>query len=186
MRKNFGVKTWLYPMPVFIVAAYDENGMPNAMNAAWGGIYTDDMVGICLAEDHKTTQNILATKAFTVSMATATTIAACDFLGITSGKTMPDKIERAGLHTTKSQFVNAPIIDELPMTIECQLVSYDNDSNFMVGRIVNLSIDDSVLNVDGKVDLSLLRPITYDACNHHYHVIGEKVGNAFSDGKALK
>lgn len=173
-------------MPVFIVAAYNEQGIPNAMNAAWGGIYTDDMVGICLADNHKTTQNILATRAFTVSMATADTVVPCDFLGISSGKMMPDKVARAGFHTTKSQFVNAPIIDELPMTVECELVSYDNDSNFMVGRIVNLSIDERVLNTDGKVDLSLLRPITYDACNHHYRVIGDKVGNAFSDGKALK
>ena len=186
MRKNFGVKTWLYPMPVFIVAAYDENGVPNAMNAAWGGVYSDDMVGICLADNHKTTQNIRATKAFTVSMATADKLQACDFLGIVSGKAMPDKVARAGLHTTQSQFVNAPIIDELPMTLECELVSYDDDSNFMVGRIVNVSIDDTVLDADGKVDLSLLRPITYDSCNHHYHVIGQKVGNAFSDGKALK
>lgn len=186
MRRNFGVKTWLYPMPVFIVAAYDEQGVPNAMNAAWGGVYTDDMVGICLAENHKTTQNILATRAFTVSMATADTVVPCDFLGISSGKTMPDKVARAGFHTTKSQFVNAPIIDELPMTVECELVSYDVDSNFMVGRIVNLSIDDRVLNADGKVDISLLRPITYDACNHHYRVVGDKVGNAFSDGKVLK
>ena len=92
MRKNFGVKTWLYPMPVFIVAAYDENGLPNAMNAAWGGIYTDNMVGICLAEEHKTTKNILATRAFTVSMGTADRVAECDYVGIVSGNKEPDKL----------------------------------------------------------------------------------------------
>lgn len=96
MRKNFGVKTWLYPMPVFIVAAYDENGNPNAMNAAWGGVYTDDMIGICLSEEHKTTQNILATRAFTVSMATVDKVAECDYVGIVSGNKVPDKFARVG------------------------------------------------------------------------------------------
>lgn len=186
MRKNFGVKTWLYPMPVFIVAAYDNNGKPNAMNAAWGGIYTDNMIGICLSEDHKTTQNILATRAFTVSMATAEQVTACDYVGIVSGNKEPDKFHKAGFHATKSEFVNAPIIDELPMTLECELVSYDTETCFMVGKIVNVSTDEKILNESGKIDLSKLRPITYDPCNHDYIELGAKVGNAFSDGKKLK
>ena len=186
MRKNFGVKTWLYPMPVFIVAAYDNEGNPNAMNAAWGGIYTDNMIGICLSEDHKTTQNILATRAFTVSMATAEQVTACDYVGIVSGNKEPDKFHKAGFHATKSEFVNAPIIDELPMTLECELVSYDTETCFMVGKIVNVSTDEKILNESGKIDLSKLRPITYDPCNHDYLEIGPKVGKAFSDGKSLK
>ena len=186
MRKNFGVKTWLYPMPVFIVAAYDNEGNPNAMNAAWGGIYTDNMIGICLSEDHKTTQNILATRAFTVSMATAEQVTACDYVGIVSGNKEPDKFNKAGFHATKSEFVNAPIIDELPMTLECELVSYDTETCFMVGKIVNVSTDEKILNESGKIDLSKLRPITYDPCNHDYIELGAKVGNAFSDGKKLK
>lgn len=186
MRKNFGVKTWLYPMPVFIVAAYDNNGKPNTMNAAWGGIYTDNMIGICLSEDHKTTQNILATRAFTVSMATAEQVTACDYVGIVSGNKEPDKFHKAGFHATKSEFVNAPIIDELPMTLECELVSYDTETCFMVGKIVNVSTDEKILNESGKIDLSKLRPITYDPCNHDYIELGAKVGNAFSDGKKLK
>lgn len=186
MRKNFGVKTWLYPMPVFIVAAYDNEGNPNAMNAAWGGIYTDNMIGICLSEEHKTTQNILATRAFTVSMATAEQVTACDYVGIVSGNKEPDKFHKAGFHATKSEFVNAPIIDELPMTLECELVSYDTETCFMVGKIVNVSTDEKILNESGKIDLSKLRPITYDPCNHNYIELGAKVGNAFSDGKSLK
>ena len=186
MRKNFGVKTWLYPMPVFIVAAYDNEGNPNAMNAAWGGIYTDNMIGICLSEEHKTTQNILATRAFTVSMATAEQVTACDYVGIVSGNKEPDKFHKAGFHATKSEFVNAPIIDELPMTLECELVSYDTETCFMVGKIVNVSTDEKILNESGKIDLSKLRPITYDPCNHDYIELGAKVGNAFSDGKSLK
>ena len=173
-------------MPVFIVAAYDNEGNPNALNAAWGGIYTDNMIGICLSEDHKTTQNILATRAFTVSMATAEQVTACDYVGIVSGNKEPDKFHKAGFHATKSEFVNAPIIDELPMTLECELVSYDTETCFMVGKIVNVSADEKILNENGKIDLSKLRPITYDPCNHDYLEIGPKVGNAFSDGKSLK
>lgn len=186
MRKNFGTKTWLYPMPVFIVGAYDETGKPNAMNAAWGGIYTDDMVGICLADNHKTTQNILNTKAFTVSMATADHVAACDYLGLVSGNKETDKMNKSGFHIVKSEFVNAPVIEELPMTLECELVSYDPESCHMVGRIVNISADESILNEEGQIDLMRLQPITYDPIRHKYHVIGAEVGNAFSDGKKLK
>lgn len=186
MRKNFGTKSWLYPMPVLIVAAYDENNIPNAMNAAWGGIHTDGMIGICLSEGHKTTQNILKTKAFTVSVATADQLTACDYLGIVSGNKESDKLTKAGLHTTKSQFVNAPIIEELPMTLECELTTYDQESNHLTGRIVNISIDEKILNEEGKIEMSKLQPITYDPCNHNYHIIGEKAGKAFSDGKKLK
>lgn len=186
MRKNFGSKTWLYPMPVFIVAAYDECGVPNAMNAAWGGIFTDNEVGICISEGHKTTKNILATGAFTVSMATASQVVSCDYVGIVSGNKEPDKFTKAGFHATKSEFVNAPIIDELPMTLECEVISYDQESNHLRGRIVNVSADESILNADGKIDVSKLSPITYDPVNHGYLVLGEKVGNAFADDKKLK
>lgn len=186
MRKNFGVKTWLYPMPVFIVAAYDENGEPNAMNAAWGGVYTDDMIGICLSEGHKTTKNILATRAFTVSMATADKVAECDYVGIVSGNKVPDKFTRAGFTTVKSEFVNAPIIAELPMTLECELVSYDEETCHMVGKIVNVSADERILSPDGKIDITLLQPIIYDTINKDYLTIGPKVGDAFADGKKVK
>lgn len=185
MRKDFGSKTWLYPMPVLIVAAYDSEGKPNAMTAAWGGIYTDDKVGICISEGHKTTRNILASKAFSVSMATAKEIVACDYIGITSGNKVPDKLERAGFHTVPSKHVNAPVIEELPMTMECEFVSYDEESNFLVGRIINISADESILT-DERIDIDKLQPISYDPVSHSYRTIGEKVGNAFSDGKQLK
>ncbi|MBR6758388.1 MAG: flavin reductase [Bacteroidaceae bacterium] len=185
MRKDFGTKTWMYPMPVLIVAAYDENGLPNAMNAAWGGINTDDRVGICLADNHKTTHNILSTRAFTVSMATVAQLAACDYVGIVSGNNVPDKIDRAGFTTVPSQHVHAPIIEQLPMTLECRLVSYDAESNYMIGDIINVSADESILT-NGKIDIAKLQPITYDPINHQYRVLGEVVGKAFADGNALK
>ncbi|MBR3884141.1 MAG: flavin reductase family protein [Bacteroidaceae bacterium] len=185
MRKNFGKKSWLYPMPVLIVAAYDEKGVPNAMNAAWGGIFSDDMIGLCLSEGHKTTENIRATGAFTVSMATTDQIVACDFVGIVSGNKEPDKFVKAGFTAEKSEFVNAPIIKELPMTLECELLSYDEESNHLVGRILNVSADERILT-DGKIDVMKLSPITYDPINHRYIELGSVVGNAFSDGNKLK
>lgn len=185
MRKNFGKKSWLYPMPVLIVAAYDEVGIPNAMNAAWGGIFTDETIGVCLSEGHKTTKNIRTTGAFTVSVATADTVTACDYVGLVSGNKEPDKFAKAGFTATKSQFVNAPIINELPMTLECELLSYDEESNHLVGRIINISADEKILT-DGKIDVAKLRPITYDPIGYNYFELGTKVGNAFSEGKKLK
>ncbi len=185
MRKNFGSKSWLYPMPVLIVAAYDEAGVPNAMNAAWGGMFTDEHIGICLSEGHKTTKNILVTKAFTVSMATAEQLVACDYVGIVSGNKEPDKFAKAGFTAERSEFVNAPLIKELPMALECELVSYDEDSNHLVGRIANVCADERILT-DGKIDVMKLRPITYDPINHHYIELGAVIGNAFADGKKLR
>ena len=186
MRKNFGAKPMCYPMPVYIIGTYGADGMPNAMNAAWGGISEETEISICISADHKTTENILSRKAFTVSMATAKYIAACDYVGIVSGNQVPDKFAKAGFHATKSQFVDAPLIDELPMALECELITYDPESCRLVGRIVNVSADESVLGENGKVDVSKLQPITFDPMNNHYLVLGEKVGQAFRDGVALK
>lgn len=186
MRKNFGAKPWTYPQPVFIVGTYDENGNPDAMNAAWGGIDYDDRINLCLSAGHKTVKNLLATKAFTVSMATADTLVACDYVGIESANKTPDKFAKAGFHAVKSEFVNAPIIEELPMTVECELVSYDPESCHLVGRIVNVSADERILDEKGKIDPAKLKPITFDPVNNDYLVIGPKVGNAFKDGLALR
>ena len=186
MRKNFGAKPMVYPMPVFILAAYDENGVPCAMNAAWGGISDSDQITMAISPSHKTTKNVLATNAFTVSMADAAHVVECDYVGVESGNKVPDKFARAGFHATKSEFVNAPLIDELPMALECKLVSYDPETHAMVGKIINVCADESILNEEGKIDPAKLRPITYDPCNHKYIVLGEAVGNAFSDGNKLK
>ena len=186
MRKNFGAKPMCYPMPVYIIGTYGADGTPNAMNAAWGGISEETEISICISADHKTTENILLRKAFTVSMATAKYIAACDYVGIVSGNQEPDKFAKAGFHATKSEFVDAPLIDELPMALECALISYDPESCRLVGRIVNVSADESVLGDNGKVDVSKLQPITFDPMNNHYLVLGEKVGQAFHDGVVLK
>ena len=186
MRKNFGAKTMCYPMPVFIIGTYNADGTPNAMNAAWGGISEEAEISICVDNTHKTAENLMTRKAFTVSMATAKYIAACDYVGIVSGNKEPDKFAKAGFHATASEFVDAPLIDELPMALECEVISYDEETCRLVGRIVNVSADESILGENGKVDVSKLQPITYDPVNHDYLVLGEKVGNAFHDGTALK
>jgi flavin reductase (DIM6/NTAB) family NADH-FMN oxidoreductase RutF len=156
------------------------------MNAAWGGVTEEAQLTVCVDAEHKTAENVLARKAFTVSMGTAKTVTACDYVGIVSGNKEPDKFAKAGFHATKSEFVDAPLIDELPMALECEVISYDEETCRLVGRIVNVSAEESILGENGKVDVAKLRPITYDSMNHHYLVLGEKVGQAFQDGLALK
>ena len=185
MRKNFGAKTYLYPLPVLIVAAYDENGTPNAMNAAWGGISDDNQVALCLSAGHKTTKNILAKGAFTVSMADAAHVVECDYLGVVSGNKEPNKLAKAGLHAVKSEFVDAPVIEELPMTLECKLIKVTQEG-LILGEIVNVSADESILDNSGKIDPAKLRPITFDPVNNKYIQLGEVVGNAFRDGLKIK
>ena len=186
MRKNFGAKPWTYPQPVFILAAYGEDGIPNAMNAAWGGISDDRELSLCISAGHRTTAGLLAHGAFTVSMATAGQVTACDYVGIESGNRVSNKLEKAGWHTTRSEFVDAPLIDELPMAVECRLVHYDPESCRLVGEIVNVSADTSVLDEGGKIDPGKLQPITFDPIHNAYYTLGEKVGAAFQDGLKLK
>ena len=185
MRKNFGAKTWLYPMPVLIVGTYDENGTPNAMNAAWGGVYDTNQVMLCLSDDHKTTANIKTAGAFTVSFATVNTVIPCDYVGIVSANDEPNKFAKAGFHDTPSEHVNAPIIDELPMAVECKLIKF-NEDGICIGEIVGISADESILDDKGNIDVHLLDPIIYDGVTHDYRRFGDKVGRAFSDGKKIK
>ena len=185
MRKNFGSKPVCYPQPVFILGTYDENGVADAMNAAWGGISEENEVSVCISENHKTTENILAKKAFTVSMGTVDQTVACDYVGIESGTKVPDKVARAGWTVTRSEFVDAPLFDQLPMAMECELISYTPETCRLVGKIVNVSADESVLNDQGKVDPKKLRPIVFDGMNHVYYEFGEIAGEAFGAGKKL-
>ena len=183
MRKNFGAKPYLFPQPVMIIGTYDGNGRANAMNAAWGGIVGQDEIIIDLGS-HKTTDNILLNKAFTVSVADVEHMTACDYVGVVSANKEERKMEKAGFTTTESSFVHAPVINELPLTLECELVDVIGGSKFL-GRIVNVSIDESVLGDDGELSLEKFSPITYDTVHYGYYRLGEKVGNAFKDGKSL-
>lgn len=186
MRKNLEKKAYVYPLPVLIIGTYDENGTPNAMNAAWGTVCDTDKVSICISASHKTAKNFLKTKAFTVAMADAKNVVPADYVGIVSGNEIKDKIAKCGLTAVKSEFVNAPIFSELPLCLECKLVSYNLDSEICIGEIVNVSADETILTENGKVDLTKFNPICYDCDTHGYYKLGEKVGNAFSDGLKLK
>lgn len=185
MRKDLGVKPCIYPEPVLILAAYGSDGVPCAMNAAWGGIHEENELFICLDPDHKTTKNILLRKEFTVSIGTEDYVAACDYVGIVSGNDVPDKVAKAGFTISKSDKVDAPIINELPMAIECRLKSYDSTRCEMIAEIVNISADESILNEKGSIDPKKLRPIIYDGLNKVYYGYGEPVGKAFGEGKKL-
>lgn len=186
MRKDFGAKAMCYPMPVYIIATWGADGTPNAMNAAWGGISDDTQISICISADHKTTENILSRKAFTVSMGTVQQLVACDYVGIVSGTKEPDKFAKAGFHAVASRYVDAPLIEELPMALECRLVSYDAETCRLVGEIVNVCADETVLDEAGRVDVQRLCPITYDPATHRYLTLGAPAGQAFHDGLSLK
>ena len=185
MRRSFGPQPYLFPMPVLIIGTYNEDGVPNAMNAAWGTIADMDRVAIFLA-DHKTTQNIFARKDFTVSLATADQVVPADYVGIVSANDEPNKFAKTGWTAEKSAHVDAPLFAELPVALECRMVSYDEESELLIGQIVNVCADESVLREDGSVDMAKLRPIAYDPMNHDYLLVTEKVGKAFEDGVELK
>ena len=185
MRTNFGAKPWFYPLPVLIVGSYNPDGTADAMNAAWGGLYDADKVVLCLSAGHKTTANIKKRGAFTVSFADKANLVASDYVGIVSANTEPKKMEKSGFHTTKSQFVDAPLIDELPVALECRFLKITEDGN-IIGQIVNVSADESVLDAEGSLDFAKFRPISFEPAHNAYHVLGEKVGRAFHDGAALK
>lgn len=186
MRKSLQPKPYLYPLPVLIIGTYDENGLPNAMNAAWGTVCDMNQVAIFLSATHKTTKNILLKQAFTVSMADVKNVVEADYVGVVSGNTNPDKLEKINWTILKSEVVDAPIFNELPLTLECKLVSYNEETECVVGEIINVSVDEDILDENNKIDLGKFKPISYDTSNHAYVTLGEKVGNAFKDGLKLK
>ena len=185
MRKNFGSQHWLFPQPVLMIATYNEDGTPDIMNAAWGGISDSDEISISISSSHKTAENLLKRGAFTVSFATAAQVTACDYVGLVSGNKVPDKFARAGFHAVKSEFVDAPLVEELPMALECRVRSYDTETDILRGEIVNVSADETILT-DGKIDPAKFRPIVFDPVNHDYLELGAKAGKAFSEGNKLK
>ena len=185
MKKNFGKKNWMFPMPVLMVGTYGADGTPDMMPAAWGGVTLEDEITICIDTGHKTWANIAARKAFTVAFATADTVAACDYLGLASANDEPSKIAKSGLSASKSAFVDAPVMDGLPLVLECELVSMDEPTCRVVGRILNCAVEESAL-ADGKPDAAKMKPLCYDPCAHVYRLVGDAVAKAFSCGEALR
>jgi len=187
MRKNLGVQPALFPMPVVIVAAYGADGNICAMNAAWAQICDMDKIALFIDADHKTTKNIMETKAFTVSIADVPNMETADFFGIATGNKMPDKFERSGCHAVKSEFVNAPIITEYPVTIECELAEEINTENMhaIVGKIVNVSAEESVVGDKDKILPEKVNALVFDQYRNGYFSIGEKIGQAWNAGAGL-
>ena len=187
MKKDLGIVDAIYPMPVLMVAAYDENGKVNVMTAAWGQIADDDKVIIFIGEGKKTWLNILASKAFTVALADEKHMDVADFFGIASGNKIDDKFERTGYHAVRSDKVNAPIIEEFPVVMECELLEHLKDEyvSAIVGRIVNVKADEEVLDEKGKVDVTKTRALIFDQFRSGYYVTGEKVGQTWNAGKDI-
>lgn len=186
MRKNLKAKAYMYPLPVLIIGTYDENGVPDAMNAAWGTVCDASRVAIVLSEGHKSVQNLLKTKAFTVGIADAKNVLPADYVGMVSANDVPDKLTKTNWCIKKSEWIDAPIIEDLPLVLECKLVEYDTEKELCIGEVVNVSVDERILDENGKIDLTKFEPICYDCGGHGYYKLGERVGNAFSDGLKLK
>lgn len=187
MRTKLNITEGIFPMPVLMVATYNEDGTVNVMNAAWGTMQERNMVALNLTETHKTVQNIKARGAFTVSIADASHVVEADYFGVESGNRVTDKFARSGLTASKAETVDAPVINEFPLCLECEFIEYQNNKYGcgVIGKVVNVTADDSVM-VNGKIDMSLVKAIAFDPYTHGYYRVSERVGNAFSDGVKLK
>ena len=188
MRKNLGVNAYMYPMPVLIIAAYDKDGKPDAMNAAWGGQW--DMTEIMISMGaHATTENLNRNGEFTLAFATEDTLVASDYVGIVSARSHSDKIARTGWTSVKAEHIDAPVFDCFPMTMECRIKEKLFESStgyYIVAEIVNILCNEKYLAEDGKPDVEKMQLITFDPIHNGYISLGKKVGKAFSDGKELK
>lgn len=188
MKKDLGVKTAIFPMPVLMIATYNDDGSVDVMNAAWGTMLDMDKVALNLTESHKTVKNIKARGCFTVGIADKEHVAEADYFGIVSGNIVKDKFEKSHLTATKSKNVDAPIVNEWKVSMECKLIEYQNDETGIgvIGKIVNVVADEEVLDEKGNVDASKLNALIYDPFANNYFKVGEKVGKAFQDGKKIK
>lgn len=186
MKKNLGTKPYLMPMPVLIIGTYNEDGSADAMNAGWGTLCEMDTVALYLSAGHKTVENIRARGAFTVAIANGANMVPSDYVGLVSAHTEKRKLEKAGWTVTKSTFVDAPVFEELPLTLECKLETIDEQSGCVYGKIINALAEESVLNEGGAVDLKKLDPLLYDPASRSYFTMGEKAGKAFGAGAVLK
>ena len=188
MKKNVKITEGIFPMPVLMVATYDENGVVDVMNAAWGTMQERDHVALNLTETHKTVKNIKARGAFTVSIADAAHVVEADYFGVVSGNDVPDKFAKSGLTATKSEKVDAPVINEFPICLECEFVEYQHNEYGVgvIGKVVGVIADEEVLRADGKVDISKVDAIAFDPYTHGYYKVSERVGEAFKDGLKLR
>lgn len=187
MRKTIKTTEAIFPMPVLLVATYNEDGTIDVMNAAWGTMLDRDIIALNLTETHKTVENIKSRKAFTVSIADAKHVTEADYFGVVSGKTTKNKFKSSGLTAVKSENIDAPIINEFPICMECSFIEYQNAEYGcgVVGKIINVTVDENIM-VNNKVDISLVNAIAFDPFTHGYYKVTERVGEAFCDGLKIK
>ena len=187
MRSKLNITEGIFPMPVLMIGTYNEDGSINVMNAAGGAMQERGNVALKLSESHKTVKNIKARGAFTVSIADADHLVEADYFGVESGNKVSDKFARSGLTACKAETVDAPVINEFPLCLECEFIEYQNNEYGcgVIGKVVNVTADESVL-VDGKLDMSLVNAIAFDPYTHGYYKVTERVGEAFKDGLKLK
>ena len=187
MRTKLNMTEGIFPMPVLMIATYNEDGSVNVMNAAWGTMLERDMVALNLSETHKTVQNIKARGAFTVGIADAAHVVEADYFGVESGNHAPDKFARSGLTASKAETVDAPVVNEFPICLECQFIEYQSGEYGMgvIGKVVRVTADERVMT-DGKVDVEKVQAIAFDPYTHGYYKVTERVGEAFKDGLKLK
>lgn len=187
MRKILKQTEGIFPMPVLMVATYNEDGSVNVMNAAWGTMQARDHVALQLTESHKTVKNIKERKAFTVSIADAAHVVEADYFGVVSGNHESKKFENSGMTTTKSEMVDAPVINEFSICMECEFIEYQANTYGcgVIGKVVRITADESVMNGD-TIDMSLVNAIAFDPYTHGYYKVTERVGEAFKDGLQLK
>ncbi len=186
--QSFGQKAWMLPQPVLIIGTYNSDGTPNAMNAAWGGQWDSKEIMISMGA-HATTENLARCEEFTVAFATKDTMVASDFVGIVSAKNDPEKMQKTGWTAIKAENVNAPVFTDFPMTLECRILRKIDESEegyYIVAEIVNILVNEAYIGEDGKPEVEKMQLITYDPVHYGYISLGERVGNAFSDGKKLK
>ncbi len=187
MKKDLGLVQAVFPMPVLMVAAYDENEKVNVMNVAWGQICDMDKIILFIGAGKRTWLNIKESKAFTVALADKEHMDVADFFGIASGNKIDDKFERTGYHAVKSDKVHAPIIEEFPVVMECELLEFLHSDHVdgIVGKIVNVKAEEAVLGENGKVDPAKLDALMFDQFQNGYYVTGEKVGQAWNAGMPI-
>ncbi len=187
MKKDFGVQPYLFPMPTYMIGTYNEDGTVDEMMMAWGGICAEDMVALNLEAAHKTVANIRARGAFTLAIPGTDTLEASDFFGIATANKMADKFERTGLHAVKSSRVDAPVIEEYPVTLECTVVKMEDEPYGLrvLGRIENVLADEKVLDEKGKIDAGKLNAFLFDQMQNGYYAVGEKIGQAWHSGAGL-
>ncbi len=186
--KSFKPEAWLLPQPVLIIGTYESDGTPNAMNAAWGGQWDRNEIMISLGS-HATTDNLNRCGEFTVAFATVDTLVSADYVGIVSARKSPDKIKKTGWESKKGEHVDAPVFDFFPMTLECRVKEklFESPTGYyLIAEIVNIVCDESYLAADGNPDVEKMKLITFDPVHFGYIELGNRVGDAFSAGKALK